>query len=168
MGGTALPGQPVPGQPVPGQQVAGQQVAEQQAAPARWHFRAALGRVSRWFFYSVILALFPVAISLASLPKKTSVTMLLSHGDLAVLASALVAVSMGELIGSKELRQNGIYELLFGACLLFWTSSIVLFSFIAGNNQNFTPNTEFRYSWYLLLAAVVTGMGSFAATVART
>jgi len=65
--------------------------------PAPWPIKHALARVLRYLFYSVGLAIVPILISFAWLPQKSSITMLLSHGDLAVIASALFGVSMGEL-----------------------------------------------------------------------
>jgi len=72
-----------------------------------------------------------------------------------------------QLFGSKEMRQRWLCEVLFAACVLFWTASILLLSFISGNAPRFTPSEDVKYSWYLLLAATVIGMASFAATVAR-
>jgi hypothetical protein len=126
-------------------------------------------RVFRWFFYSVVLAIFPILISFAWLPKNSSVTTLLSHGDLAVIASALLGLSLGEIIGSEELQPlKWLREVLIIACVLFWTASLLLLSFISGNATQFTQAEEVQYSWYLLLAAVVIGIASFAATVSRT
>lgn len=133
-----------------------------------WPMKDAAFRVCRWFFYSVVLAVFPVLISFAWLPKNSSVTQLLSHGDLAVIASALFGLSLGEIIGSKDLQeQKWLREVLIGSSLLFWSASLLLLSFISGAAPQFTPAKEARYSWILLLSAIVIGIAAFAATVAR-
>jgi len=139
-----------------------------QEAQPPWPMKDAAARVCRWFFYSVVLAVIPIVISFAWLPKNTSVTALLSHGDLAVIASALLGLSMGEIFGSEEPQQNWIREVLIGACILCWSASLLLLSFISGGASRFTQNQEVQYSWWLLLAAVIVGIASFAVTVSRT
>lgn len=139
----------------------------QPEAPAAWPMKRAGARVVRWFFYSVALAIVPILISFAWLPQKSSITMLLSHGDLAVMASALFGLSMGEVFGSKEPLQKWLREVLIIASFVLWAGCLLLLSFISGNAPRFTASEEVKYSWYLLLAAVVIGAASFAATVSR-
>src|SRR5215469_6014848 len=65
-----------------------------------WASRA--GRVGRWLACGVVLAVAPVLISVMFLPNHSSVGALLGHGDLAVLAAALAAASLSELLGPDE------------------------------------------------------------------
>src|SRR5690348_14122018 len=90
----------------------------------RWMLvRAGVGRVSRWFVCSVLLAAVPILVSFLALPRSSSVTTLLSHGDFAVLASALVAASIGELIGPAE-PPPGLRNVLVLASLVLFTFTV--------------------------------------------
>lgn len=134
-----------------------------------WPAKDAAFRVWRWFFYSVILSVFPVLISFLWLPRKTSVSQFLSHGDLAVIACALFGVSLGEIFGSSDLqKQRWLREVLMGASTVSWSASLLLLSCISGNATQVTPDEDAKYSWYLLIAAVIIGIAVFAATVSRS
>jgi hypothetical protein len=135
--------------------------------PGPWPAREAIGRVGRWFFFAVVLATIPVLISFLWLPKNSSVTTLLSHGDLAVIAAALVGISMGELIGPDEPPQKWIRDVLMCACILFLLGAVVLLSLIASRGGRLSSGQEVEYSFVLFVAAVLVGMPSMALTVRR-
>lgn len=136
------------------------------AVPAPWPVKDAMGRIGRWLFFGVLLAVIPVVISFLWLPKNSSVTTLLSHGDLAVIASALVGISMGELIGPDE-PQRWIRNVLMSSCILLLLGSVVLLALIASHAGRFSPNQEVDYSWILFFVSVALGIVSMAATVRR-
>ncbi len=129
--------------------------------------RIAVGRVCRWFFFGVVLAMIPILISFAWLPKNSSVTMLLSHGDLVAIAAALAGLSMGELIGPDEPPWKGLRNVLICSCILLLLGSVMLLSVISGNDANFSPGQVVYYSWVLLILTVVIGVASMGSTVPR-
>jgi len=147
--------------------MAGVAAPEQPDARAPWPMRVAVGRVCRWFFFGVVLALIPIVISFAWLPKNSSVTMLLSHGDLVAVAAALAGLSMGELIGPDEPPWKGLRNVLICACVLLLLGSVMLLSFISGNDANLSPGQIVYYSWVLLILTVVIGVASMGSTVPR-
>jgi ABC-type transport system involved in multi-copper enzyme maturation permease subunit len=128
--------------------------------------KEAVGRVGRWLFFGVALAIIPVLISFLWLPRNESVTMLLSHGDLAVIASALAGISMGELIGPDE-PEKWIRNVLMSSCILLLVGSVVLLSLIASRGGRLTLGQEVAYSWFLFIVAVLIGVASMGATVRR-
>jgi hypothetical protein len=136
------------------------------SAPSPWPMKDAAGRIGRWLFFGVMLAIVPVIISFLWLPRNSSVTMLLSHGDLAVVASALVGLSMGELIGPDE-PQRWLRNVLMCSCILLLLGSVVLLSLIASHGGRLSPNQEVDYSWILFSVAVVVGVASMGSTVRR-
>jgi len=134
---------------------------------ARWLLlRIALGRVCRWFVCSVVLASIPILVSFFALPRTSSVTALLSHGDFAVLASALAAASIGELIGPCE-PPKWIRNILILSCILLFTSAILLLAGIAGHYARLSPSLDVRFSWISFAIATIVGAASWAATVER-
>lgn len=136
-------------------------------AAERWPAKAAAGRVGRWFFFGVVLATIPVIISFLWLPKNSSITTLLSHGDLAVIAAALVGLSMGELMGPDEPPQKWIRNIIMCACIMFLLGAIVLLSLIASRGGRLSAGQEVEYSWVLFVASVLVGTASMALTVRR-
>jgi hypothetical protein len=132
---------------------------------ARWMLvRVGVGRVSRWFVCSVLLAAVPILVSFLALPKSSSVTALLSHGDFAVLASALAAASIGELIGPAE-PPPGLRNVLVLASLVLFTSTVILLMGIAGNFARLSPPLDATLSLIAFAIATVIGIASWAATV---
>jgi hypothetical protein len=60
-------------------------------------------RVVRWLFFSVLIGLLPIIASAISLKMKgtgPTAARLLTHGELLLIASALCAAALGEIIGS--------------------------------------------------------------------
>lgn len=142
-------------------------VPKQPGAAGPWPMRVALGRVCRWFFFGVVLAMIPIVISFAWLPKDSSITMLLSHGDLVAIAAALAGLSIGELIGPDEPPWRGLRNVLICSCVLLLLGSVMLLSIISGHNTNFSPGQIVYYSWLLLILTVVIGVASMGSTVSR-
>lgn len=134
---------------------------------SRWVLlRAGIGRVSRWFVCSVLLAAVPILLSLLALPPSASVTMLLSHGDFAVLASALAAASIGELLGPTQ-PSPGVRNMLVLASLLLFTFTIILLAGIAGSFARLTPELDARFSVISFLVATIIGIASWGATIEK-
>jgi len=135
---------------------------------ARWLLlKVGCGRVGRWAAFSVALAAVPILISFLALPRSSSMTSLLSHGDFAILASALVAASVGELLGPDE-PQRGIRNILIAACFMLFAFTIVLLAGIANNSSQLSPRADVKYSWLSFLVAVVIGAASWGLTVHRS
>jgi hypothetical protein len=133
----------------------------------RWLLlRTGASRVCRWFVCSVVLAAAPILISFFALPKTSSMTSFLSHGDFAVLAAALAAASFGELIGPSE-PQKWIRNILLLSCLTLFTFTILLLAGIAGNYARLSAPLEARFSWVSFIIAALIGAASWAATVER-
>jgi hypothetical protein len=133
----------------------------------RWLLiKAGSGRVGRWAVFSVVLAAAPILASFFFLPKSSSVTSLLSHGDFAILAAALVAAAMGELCGPDE-PVRWIRNILFSSCIVLFTFTIVLLSGIAGNSPQLSPARDVSYSWISFGVAVIIGAASWALTIHR-
>jgi len=128
--------------------------------------KAGCGRVGRWAVFSVVLATAPILASFFYLPQSSSLTSLLSHGDFAILASALVAAAMGELFGPDE-PQRWIRNILVSACIVLFTFTIVLLGAIAGNSPRLSPEADVRYSWVSFGIAIVIGIASWGLTVHR-
>jgi hypothetical protein len=126
--------------------------------------RAGVGRVSRWFVCSVVLAAVPILVSFLALPKSSSVISLLSHGDFAVLGSALAAASIGELIGPAE-PPPGVRNVLVLASLVLFTFTIILLMGIAGSFARLSPSLDATLSLIAFAIATVIGIASWAATV---
>jgi hypothetical protein len=125
-----------------------------------------LGRIGRWFICGVILAAAPVAGSLMFLPRNSSAVSVLGHGDIAVLASALVAASLGELVGPDEpVKWIRNLLLLLSICLLFVT--VILLVGIAGMAPELTVRASTFYSWITLALAIVLGSLSWGSTTHR-
>src|SRR5260370_11401563 len=133
----------------------------------RWELvRAGTGRVCRWFVCSVVLAAAPILVSFLALPRTSTISSLLSHGDFAVLASALAAASLGELIGPSE-PPRWIRNILIMACILIFTCAVLLLAGIAGRFARLSPPLDVRFSWLTFLLAALIGAGSWAATADR-
>jgi hypothetical protein len=134
-------------------------------ARLRWTvFKTGIGRISRWFVCSVVLAAVPIFVSFLALPRSSSVTSLLSHGDFAVLAAALAAASLGELIGPSE-PPRYIRNMLALACVLLFTFTILLLAGIAGNFARLSPPLDAELSLIAFAIATVIGAASWGATV---
>jgi hypothetical protein len=133
----------------------------------RWLLlKIALGRVSRWFVCSVVLAAIPILVSFFALPRTSSLTDLLSHGDFAVLAAALTAASIGELLGPWE-PPKWIRNILILSCILLFTSAVLLLAGIAGNYARLSPALDVHLSWISFVIATVIGAASWGATIER-
>jgi len=131
---------------------------------ATWKlFFVAVGRMSRWLVFGVALAAVPVLISFVFLPKTSSIAALLDHGDFAVLASALVGSSIGELLGPDE-PTKWLRNILISACIVLFAAAIVLLAGIAGNSAQLSTAQRVDYSWLLFVAAVVAGGASMGCT----
>ena len=134
---------------------------------ARWMLlRAGIGRVSRWMVCSVLLATAPILLSFLALPKSSSIMTLLSHGDFAVLASALAATSIGELIGPTE-PVRWVRNILLLASVTLFTFTIVLLAGIAGGFARLSPPLDASLSMIAFGIAAVIGVASWGATVER-
>ena len=146
-------------------------VAQDRGKPPSAHTRRqligpAVGRVGRWLVFGVILAAVPILVSFIFLPKTSSATSLLSHGDFAVLASALGGAAIGELLGPDE-PPKWLRNILISACILLFAAAIILLASIAGNAGRLSVQQKANYSWLLFIIAVIVGIASMGLTIRR-
>jgi hypothetical protein len=124
------------------------------------------GRVTRWLICSVVLATAPIMLSFVFLPLNVSITSFLAHGDLAVLALALVSAALGELIGPDH-PLRWWHTVLSLVCVTFALFLMALLAGIAGHAPRLTAGDEAKYSVLALIIAVVVGAASWWSTTPK-
>jgi hypothetical protein len=133
--------------------------------PGRWpRLKLAIGRVGRWLGCSVVLAALPIVVSFLVLPKSSSMTTFLGHGDFAILASALAAASIGEVIEPGE-PARGLRSFFIVTSIIVFTCTIILLAGIAGDFPRLSPSLDAIYSLILFGVAMLLGIWVWAATV---
>ena len=91
-------------------------------------------RVGKWFVFSVCIALMPIIFSFIVLSiqrNNVSLASLLGRGELLILASALCAAALGDLLMSKKAKPWARL-ICGGSTLLSLVMSSLLFAAIAG------------------------------------
>jgi hypothetical protein len=123
------------------------------------YIESAVGRVTRLLAYVVIVPALPILLCFMFLPKTSSVTMFLSHGDFAVLAVALTAAAIAEVLG-PEAPKPWARNLLVTSCFILLLLFTVLLAGIAGDASRLTPPLD------AVLSLVSFGLAVFAAVTA--
>ena len=126
-------------------------------------------KLIKWFIFSVLLALLPLLTNyLLHKIAQTPITLekLLSHGELFLIATALGATALGEIIASH--KQRGILTTCSGGgCLLIVITSSMLFAFVSGTPL-FKANIDISFvkmlSIIVYLSAFLTSGSSIAFT----
>ncbi len=137
----------------------------------------AIGSVSRWLFWGIVISGVPIVISLLTAPIGTSVADQLSHGDLAVMASAVAGGSVCELLG-PEPPVNWLRNVLLAACVMTLLGSTILLMSIGGDSDTvvnghlthiakLTKSAETKFSVYLLVIAITAGIPAMAPEIRR-
>lgn len=130
----------------------------------RWQYiKSVVGRVSRLLVYAVIVPAVPILLCLVFLPKTSSVTIFLSHGDFAVLAVALTAAAAAEVLG-PEAPKPGIRNLLVTSCFVLLLLATVLLAGIAGDASRLNPSLDVALSLISFGLAVFVAVAAWAVT----
>lgn len=119
-------------------------------------------KLLRWFIFSVLIALVPLAVSYLGLrldQKEASLYLLTARGELLLISTTIASAAVGELIPAG--RGKAIRKLVAGgSCMLLITVSSFLFATLQAR-QNANPLPIFTISiWTFGL----TLLASFSAT----
>jgi hypothetical protein len=113
-----------------------------------------LGRCVAYLWWSVTLALVPIFFSWLFLPSNAGLAAAISHGEVAILAETLAAVSIGKAVRDKP---SGT-ELLVSAQVGVLVTSIIVLVGASGRAQHLSASTAGKLSVWLLLVEVVLGL----------
>lgn len=112
----------------------------------------------RWLCYSVIAAFLPIGASWLFLPRGAEIWDAAAHGELAVLAQALAAGSIGVLFERGRPRWD--FELLVVLNILVLFIGAVLLCGVVGGAKQLTSAESTITTAYLLAMAILVGMFS--------
>jgi hypothetical protein len=115
-----------------------------------------VGRGSRWFFFTVCLALVPIALSWLFLPRGSSFLSAVEHGEFAILAGAVSAGTLDITLGIK--RRRWWTSLTTIAAIGVLLLSTVILAAVVGGAQQLSPATLVVISLWLLGVAVADGL----------
>lgn len=130
------------------------------------YIESAIGRVTRLLAYVVVVPAVPILLCFIFLPKTSSVTMFLSHGDFAVLAVALTAAAIAEVLG-PEAPKPRTRNLLVTSCFVVILLVTVLLAGIAGGASRLTPSIDAVCSLISFGLAVFVAVTTWAVTTPR-
>jgi hypothetical protein len=113
-----------------------------------------LDPLSKWFFFTVIPALFPLALLALQLwfkQRPVSTEILFGKGELLLACSAFGAVGLGDLIGSGK-RFRGRKRALGGCCFLIVVFAVVEYADIGRMAQQQPPDYNvLRVAWWSVI-----------------
>jgi hypothetical protein len=121
-------------------------------------------KLAKWLIFSVLLSLVPLLANYGLYritENAIDLELLLSHGELFLIAAALTGTALGEIIASRKKRQHGNWRLCSaGGSLLIVILASMLFAFVSGTQlANRSLDTCFveAASLVVYVCACVTG-----------
>jgi hypothetical protein len=118
-------------------------------------------KLLRWFIFSVLIALVPLAVSYLGLRldrQEPSLYLLTERGELLLISTAIASAAVGELIPAG--RARAIRKLIAGgSCILLIMLSSFAFAAIQARS-NADPLTVFAASVWLFAGSLLASLGT--------
>jgi hypothetical protein len=113
-------------------------------------------KLLRWFIFSVLIALVPLALSYLGLSldrQEARLYLLTARGELLLISSTIASAAVGELIATG--RDNALWKLLAGgACMLLLILSSLFFATIQ-TRHNPNPLPIFTLSLWMFAGTLL-------------